>query len=98
MLDRLEADVAEVERALTAQNPPSPSAVAAASLRTWVPPSGLGPLPERLLGRARELAAAQARVSECLEAIRTTTVHHLSALRTPPTPTPGAPIFVDVRG
>ena len=96
VLDRLEADLAAVERSL-AERAPTESDVASAQLRTWVPPRGLGPLPDRLIDRARELAAAQARVAERLDLLHTATAHQLTALRAlPPTP-PRTPVFVDVR-
>ncbi len=97
VLDRLEADLGAVERSLE-ERTPTESEVAAAQLRTWVPPRGLGPLPDRLIERARALAAAQARVAERLDLLRTATSHHLTALRAlPPTPE-RTPVFVDVRG
>ena len=96
VLDRLEADLAAVERSL-AERAPTESDVAAAQLRTWVPPRGLGPLPERLIDRARELADAQARVAERLDLLHTATAHQLTALRAlPPTPQ-RTPVFVDVQ-
>lgn len=98
VLDRLEADLAAVERGLGEQHPPSEAAVMAAQLGTWVPPRGLGPLPAHLLGRARALAAAQARVAERVDAVRITAGHHLTALRSVPG-LPGQPaMFVDVEG
>ncbi len=96
VLDRLEADLAAVERSL-AERAPTESDVASAQLRTWVPPRGLGPLPERLIVRARELADAQARVAERLDLLHTATAHQLTALRAlPPTPQ-RTPVFVDVQ-
>ena len=99
VLERLGSELAAVERQLGQQAPPSESAVAAAQLATWVPPRGLGPLPDRLLGQARELAEAQARVAGRLDALRMSVVHHLTALRTSPSPSPQqAPVFLDVQG
>jgi hypothetical protein len=96
VLGRLETDLAALERSL-GERAPTESDVAAAQLRTWVPPRGLGPLPDHLLDRARDLAAAQARVTERLDLLRTATAHQLTALRAlPPTPEQ-APVFVDVR-
>lgn len=97
MLDRLEADLAAVERGLREQHPPTEAAVRAAQLGTWVPPRGLGPLPEHLIERARDLAAAQARVAERLDAVRLTIGQHLGALRALPT-APPTPVFVDLQG
>ncbi|WP_083707261.1 hypothetical protein [Intrasporangium flavum] len=97
VLDRLETDLAAVERSL-AERAPTESDVEAAQLRTWVPPRGLGPLPDRLIDRARELAAAQARVAERLDLLHTATAHQLSALRSLPATPPRTPVFVDVRG
>lgn len=98
VLERLGSELAAVERELGQQVPPSESAVAAAQLATWVPPRGLGPLPDRLLAQARELAEAQARVAGRLDALRMSVVHHLTALRTPSPSAPQAPVFVDVQG
>lgn len=98
VLDRLEAELAAVERELAAHGPQLESAVTSAQLATWVPPRGLGPLPEGLLGRARDLAAAQARLAERLDAIRLSVVHHLTALRATGAPAHRPPVFVDVQG
>lgn len=98
VLDRLEAELAAVERELAAHGPQSESAVTSAQLATWVPPRGLGPLPEGLIGRARDLAEAQGRLAERLDAIRLSVVHHLMALRVTSTPTQRQPVFVDVQG
>jgi hypothetical protein len=97
VLDRLESDLAQVEGRLLEQHPPSLAALTAAQLGTWVPPSGLGPLPDRLIGRARDLAAAQARVAERLDALRLATVQTITALRAVPA-TRHTPEFVDVEG
>jgi hypothetical protein len=70
----------------------------AAQLGTWVPPRGLGPLPDHLVARAQALAATQARVAERVDALRITVGHHLTALRALPSPPPQAAVFVDVEG
>ncbi|WP_156023149.1 hypothetical protein [Terracoccus sp. 273MFTsu3.1] len=98
VLDRLEADLAAVERGLGESHPPTEAAVMAAQLGTWVPPRGLGPLPDHLIDRARALAATQARVAERVDALRITVGHHLTALRALPSTPPQAPRFVDVEG
>ncbi|MEW1955615.1 hypothetical protein [Terrabacter sp. NPDC080008] len=98
VLERLGSELAALERELAQQAPPSESTVAAAQLATWVPPRGLGPLPDHLLGQARALAEAQARVAAQLDALRMSVVHHLTALRTSAPSPQQAPVFVDVRG
>lgn len=98
VLDRLGAEIAAVERELAENGPQSEAAVTAAQLATWVPPRGLGPLPEGLLARARELALAQARVAGRLDALRLSVLQDLMALRVAPHPAPRPPVFVDVQG
>ncbi|WP_065963878.1 hypothetical protein [Curtobacterium sp. UCD-KPL2560] len=48
---------------------------------TWTEPTGLGPLPRDLVGRASRLLAAQRDRMATLEAERRQTLEHLGALR-----------------
>jgi len=47
----------------------------------WVEPSGLGPIPRELVGRASRLLAAQRDRLTALEGERRATLEHLGALR-----------------
>ncbi|MBA8990231.1 hypothetical protein [Curtobacterium pusillum] len=47
----------------------------------WTEPTGLGPIPRDLVGRASRLLAAQRDRIATLEADRRTTAEHLGALR-----------------
>ncbi len=55
VLDRLEADVILGEVSVG-------SSQVTVELEPWLPPNGLGPIPESLVARAREIAARQAAV------------------------------------
>jgi hypothetical protein len=48
---------------------------------TWVEPTGLGPVPRDLVGRASRLLAAQRDRTAALEDERRLTLEHLGALR-----------------
>lgn len=48
---------------------------------TWVEPTGLGPVPRELVGRASRLLAAQRDRTAALEEERRVTLEHLGALR-----------------
>ncbi len=62
----------ELERALTTPNDATAS---------WTEPTGLGPVPRDLVGRASRLLAAQRDRTATLEAERRRTLEHLGALR-----------------
>lgn len=47
----------------------------------WVEPTGLGPVPRELVGRASRLLAAQRDRTAALEEQRRVTLEHLGALR-----------------
>ncbi|MGY1689569.1 hypothetical protein [Geodermatophilus sp. SYSU D01105] len=73
VLDELEGEVLAAEATLTAGDPasaePSEDGAAAAAARArrvqdWVPPSGLGPLPQDLRERAARLLQHQLAVAE----------------------------------
>lgn len=98
VLDGLEADLAVLESQLGGiQLAGEPAALGGRPV-TWTPPSGLGPLPDQLLDRARTLEAAQTRVALRLEEIRTTAGEHLAALRAVPTAQAHSPVYLDVEG
>lgn len=84
-LDKLELDVAA---AMTGDLPAA-----------WVPPTGLGPIPQELEGRARLLLEAQMEATELIGASKASTAKHLQAIASIPEPD-GRPrlAFLDVTG
>lgn len=98
VLDGLEADLAALEARLGGTHLPMEPAALGVRPATWAPPSGLGPLPDHLLDRARTLEAAQARTALRLAEIRASAAGHLAALRAVPTAQPHSPVYVDVEG
>ncbi|MEK6309963.1 MAG: hypothetical protein V4755_04585 [Curtobacterium sp.] len=75
LLTSLEQDLAaQVAGSVTG---PAPGSVAPA----WAEPTGLGPVPRDLVGRASRLLAAQRDRASVLEAERTAVLEHLGALR-----------------
>lgn len=58
-----------------------PAAADACASATWTEPTGLGPLPRELVGRASRLLAAQRDRMRTLEAERAAVLEHLGALR-----------------
>jgi hypothetical protein len=66
---------------------------------TWTPPSGLGPIPVELEGRARELLAGQRELIAELEHTKRATATQLAALRKVPATRPtGASVYLDTHG
>ncbi|OIH93759.1 hypothetical protein [Curtobacterium sp. MCBA15_001] len=65
-----EAVLTTLEQAAVADDPAS-----------WQEPTGLGPVPRDLVGRASRLLAAQRDRLQTLEALRRDTLGHLGALR-----------------
>lgn len=74
LLTTLEQDVAGQAAGSTAAADPSSGA-------GWSAPTGLGPVPRDLVGRASRLLAAQRDRLASLEADRRATLEHLGALR-----------------
>jgi hypothetical protein len=65
----------------------------------WRPPTGLGPIPAELVGRARKLATAQQEVMAALEEEKDSTRRHLAALRAlPQQRNETAPLYLDASG
>ena len=63
----------------------------------WNPPANLGPVPEELVERARDVEAAQRAAVEHLEAAMATTARHLVAVQSVPEGrTSGRAVFLDV--
>lgn len=63
----------------------------------WTPPANLGPIPEELVERARDVEAAQRAAVEHLEAAKATTARHLAAVQSVPEGrTSGRAVFLDV--
>lgn len=77
VIDRLEADVATAVTAL--DDPGAPFDV-----QLWVPPKDLGPLPEHLGPRARDVLAAQREVAARLVKLQQTTGKQLAAVSAVP--------------
>ena len=88
VLDRLEVEVLWAERLLRAAKPLDPSG--------WTPPRAIGPMPEQLVERAREIHARQLEtMSKLVEAMRRSTqqrVYVSTALEV----APDRPRFVDI--
>ena len=88
VLDRLEVEVLWAERLLRAAKPLDPSG--------WTPPRAIGPMPEHLLERAREIHARQLEtVGKLVDAMRRSTqqrVYVSTALEV----SPERPRFIDV--
>ena len=88
VLDRLEVEVLWAERLLRAAKPLDPSG--------WTPPRAIGPMPEELVARAREIHARQLEtMTKLVEAMRRSTqqrVYVSTALEV----SPDRPRFIDV--
>ncbi|MGL3201231.1 MULTISPECIES: hypothetical protein [Curtobacterium] len=77
-----EALLTSLEQDLDAQAAGSASGPAAGPVGSaWVEPTGLGPVPRDLVGRASRLLAAQRDRASALEAERAAVLEHLGALR-----------------
>lgn len=77
-----EALLASLEQELAAQVAGSESGPAAGPVApAWTEPTGLGPVPRDLVGRASRLLAAQRDRATALEAERAAVLEHLGALR-----------------
>lgn len=78
----------------------SPGGVAGSGFQpdggTWVPPSGLGPLPAELAGRAREVLTAQREATATLRSSMTQARRHDSALAAVPAARSARPVYLDV--
>jgi hypothetical protein len=91
VLGRLEADLDALELQL---RDPSARAVEA-----WPLPSGLGPIPDRLVRRALALSDRQEVLAGLLEEAKAKTGRHLAVVRSvPPGRHEGTAIYLDVRG
>lgn len=77
-----EALLTSLEQDLAAQVAGSASGAAAGPVASaWTEPTGLGPVPRDLVGRASRLLAAQRDRASALEAERAAVLEHLGALR-----------------
>ncbi|WP_242091307.1 hypothetical protein [Curtobacterium sp. DN_7.5] len=80
LLASLEQDAAG--QAVASASPAAAGATAAAgAAAVWTEPTGLGPIPRELVGRASRLVAAQRDRLTALEAERSAVLEHLGALR-----------------
>ncbi|NII39925.1 hypothetical protein E9228_000544 [Curtobacterium flaccumfaciens] len=87
---RWEAVLADLEATLDS------SATATDTTVTWTEPTGLGPVPRDLVGRASRLLAAQRDRITALEDARRVTLEHLGALRAvDATRTPQTAVYLD---
>jgi hypothetical protein len=90
VIDRLEADVA---MAVTALDDPG----APFDVQLWVPPKDLGPLPQHLAPRARDVLAAQREVAARLVKLQQHTGRQISAVSAVPEKAAKA-VYIDVTG
>jgi hypothetical protein len=90
VIDRLEADVATAVTAL--DDPGAPFDV-----QLWVPPKDLGPLPQHLAPRARDVLAAQRDVAARLMKLQKHTGKQIDAISAVPE-IPAKAVYVDVTG
>jgi hypothetical protein len=80
-------------------SPEAGEAEASAAGIPWTPPANLGPVPDELVERARDVEAAQRAAVEHLEAAKATTARHLIAVQSVPEGrTSGRAVFLDVIG
>lgn len=93
----LEPQVAAWERVLDELE--ASLATSSTPTESWVPPAGLGLIPDTLVERAQELNRTQRmRIAE-LERAKRDTAAHLAALRTiPALRNPEASVYLDVAG
>lgn len=90
--DRWEAALADLEATLERDA----ADVTAAAGTAWSEPTGLGPIPRDLVGRASRLLAAQRDRMTAVEDARRVTLEHLGALRAvDATRTPQASVYLD---
>ena len=91
VLGRLEADLEAVENRL--RNPAAPA------VEAWPLPTGLGPIPDRLVRRALALSDRQEILAGLLEEAKAKTGRHLAVVRSvPPNRAVGTAIYLDVKG
>ncbi|GGC97558.1 hypothetical protein GCM10011512_25670 [Tersicoccus solisilvae] len=64
----------------------------------WVPPPGLGPLPDYLGGRVQRLIVRQRATAALLEAAKGATARHLAAVQAVGSRSGSTPAYVDVLG
>ena len=95
-LTDLEMDVATARAMLDSDHLPSPEAVA--RMAAWEPPTGLGPLPPAMLGRAQTLADQQQSVAEELTRAMIANRRHLAALDEMSATPPPHPVYLDLEG
>ena len=95
-LAHLELDVATAEAMLDNDHLPSVSDVA--RLTTWQPPTGLGPLPDALLDRARALADRQREAAEAITRTMVANRRHLAVLDQMSAAPPSRPVYLDLEG
>jgi hypothetical protein len=100
-LEDLEAELGNVlvSASSTTQTSPATKTSSTTAASTWTPPSGLGPIPAELEGRARELLAGQRELIAELERARCATAAQLVSLRKVPATRPtGASVYLDIHG
>lgn len=90
VIDRLETDVATAVTAL--DDPGAPFDV-----QLWVPPKDLGPLPQHLAPRARDVLAAQREVAARLVKLQKHTGQQISAVSSVPEKATKS-VYIDVTG
>ncbi|KHL02408.1 hypothetical protein [Sinomonas humi] len=91
VLGRLETDLDAVEHGL--RDPAAPA------VEAWPLPTGLGPIPERLVRRALALSDRQEILANLLEEAKAKTARHLAVVRSvPPARAEGTAIYLDVKG
>lgn len=94
-LDDLELDLADTQALITALHNGKPHADVAAT-RPWRPPTGLGPLPESLVERARVVLERQLRVSQQLASAVAVNRRHSRAAAAIRSAETAVPIYVDL--
>ena len=90
-LAELELDVAETEAMLASDHVPIATA-------PWVPPQGLGPLPEPLLERAQLLLDRQAEVAQRLSEALVLSRRQVRLTETLKAGGPRRPVYLDAAG
>jgi len=91
VLEELEAELVEVLG--------STGSTSGGSTTEWVPPGDIGPIPEDMQPRARELLGGQRELIAELERAKQATAAQLAALRRMPTTRPsGASVYLDTSG
>ena len=98
VLDELETELAGADAVLADELGTAARGVVTPSRVSWLPPSGLGPLPPELAARAHDLAAAQVELARRLERARRRAARHLTALDAVPAAPRQASFFVDAQG